>query len=82
MTSPTLAEREKAIASVKGCSRMEDLTWPLAVVFLLLGIVSDATNITLGLEALHWFLLGIAGLLGAIFFRQGKAIYWDLNTPK
>jgi len=61
---------------------MEDLSWPPAVVFLLLGIISDAVNVTLGLEAIHWFLLGIAALLAAIFFRMGRAIFWYLNTAQ
>ena len=61
---------------------MEDRSWPLAVVFLLLGIVSDAANITLGLEATHWFLLGIAALLAAVFFRMGRAIFWNLNSGR
>jgi hypothetical protein len=80
MSNPTSAELEKAIKDVKGCSRMEDLTWPLAVIFLLVGVIADALNITLGLETIHWFLLMIGVLLAAIFFRMGRAIYWDLKN--
>jgi hypothetical protein len=61
---------------------MEDRTWPFAVVFLLLGIISDAVNMTLGLEATHWFLLGIAALVAAVFFRMGRAIYWQMNSDR
>jgi hypothetical protein len=43
---PTLEEREKAIADVKPCARMEDRSWPLAVVFIILGIVSDAVRMS------------------------------------
>ncbi len=82
MLSPTPAVYEKAIKDVKGCSRMEDFTWPLALVFLVIGIVSDALNITLGLETTHWFLLLIAALLAAIFFRMGRAIYWYMINSK
>ena len=82
MSLETAAEREKAIAEVKPCARMEDRSWPLAVVFLLLGIISDAVNVRLGLEATHWFLLGIAALLAAVFFRMGRGIYWQMNTDK
>ncbi len=82
MPNPTVAEYEKAIGDVKGCSRMEDLTWPLAVIFLLVGIIADAFNITLGLETIHWFLLVIAALLAAIFFRMGRGIYWYLINTK
>jgi hypothetical protein len=82
MANTTVAEYEKAIKDVKGCSRMEDLTWPLAVIFLLVGIIADLFNITLGLETIHWFLLVIAALLVAIFFRLGRGIYWYLNNSK
>ena len=82
MTLSTPAEREKAIAEVKPCARMEDRSWPFAVVFILLGIISDAVNVPLGLEATHWFLLGIAALLAAVFFRMGRAIYWYMITTQ
>ena len=82
MAEVTLAEREKAISEVKPCSKMEDRTWPLAVLLLLVGIVSDAINIKLGLTATSWLLLGITGLVAAVFFRMGRAIYWNMNPPK
>ena len=82
MTRSTAADREIAIAEVKPCARMEDRSWPFAVVFILLGIISDAVNVPLGLEATHWFLLGIAALLAAVFFRMGRAIYWYMITAK
>jgi hypothetical protein len=81
MAEPTLAEREKAIGEVKPCSKMEDRTWPVAVL-LLVGIVSDAANIKLGLEASNWLLLGIAALVTAVFLRMGRAIYWNMNPPR
>jgi hypothetical protein len=42
---PTQAEGEKATKEIKPCSKMEGLTWPVAVVLLIVGIVSDAANI-------------------------------------
>ncbi len=82
MAEPTQVEREKAIMEVKPCSKMEDRTWPVAVVLLLVGIISDAINIKLGLSASSWLLLGIAALVAAAFFRMGRGIYWNLNPPK
>jgi hypothetical protein len=79
---PTMEDREKAIADVKPCSRMEDRSWPLAVIFILLGIVSDALKVSLGLQATNWILLGIAALLAAVFFRMGRAIYWNFYPEK
>jgi hypothetical protein len=82
MSAPTEAEREKAMAEVKPCARMKDRTWPFAVLFLLLGIISDAVNRPLGLEATSWLLLGIAALAAAVFFRMGRAIYWQMNSDR
>ena len=82
MVEPTQPEREKAIEDLKPCSKMEDRAWPVAVVLLLLGIVSDAANIKLGLEAGNWLLLGIAALVAAVFFRLGRAVYWNMNPSK
>jgi len=47
-----------------------------------LGIISDVTNTVLGLGSMSWFLLAIAFVLAAIFFRIGWAISWYLNTNK
>jgi len=44
----------------------------VAVVLLLMGIVSDATNIKMGLDASNWLLLGIAAVVAAVFFRHGQ----------
>ena len=32
----------------------------LGMIFLVLGIIADATNMTLGLETTHWFIMAIA----------------------
>jgi len=32
----------------------------LGIIFLIVGIVADAMNMTLGLETTHWFLMTIA----------------------
>jgi hypothetical protein len=37
-------------------------TW-LGVISAILGVIGDATNTTLGLESMSWFLLAIASLL-------------------
>ena len=67
---------------MKPCSKMQDRTWPVAVVLLLMGIVSDATNIKMGLDASNWLLLGIAAVVAAVFFRTGRATYWNMNPPE
>jgi len=54
----------------------------VAVVLLLMGIVSDATNIKMGLDASNWLLLGIAAVVAAVFFRTGRATYWNMNPPE
>ena len=52
------------------------------MVFILLGIIGDAADVNVGLEPLSWFLLGIAFLLAAIFFRIGWAVSWYLKMSK
>lgn len=38
----------------------------LGAIFVVLGVVGDALNITLGLESISWLLLGIATFLAGI----------------
>lgn len=75
-------DREKVKGELVACGRGFQISLWMFFVFLLLGIISDATNITLGLEPMSWFLLAIAFILAAVFFRVGWAVSWYLNTNK
>jgi hypothetical protein len=53
--------------NVKLCVWMHNIFTYLGVVFMLMGIISDAINKTLGLEPTNWFLLAIGFWMIAIF---------------
>ncbi len=60
----TLAEkpfqyREDVKHEVKLCSTVGTIFQLLSFLFAILGIIGDASNTTLGLETLSWFLLAI-----------------------
>jgi hypothetical protein len=82
MAVPECADREKVKGDIVRCGRAADIIWFIFVPCALLGIISDAANITLGLSSMSWFLLTIAALLAGIFFRIGWAVAWYLNTNK
>jgi len=44
------------------------------VIFVVLGVISDALNITLGLEPMIWVLLAIVAILGALFFHMNDVM--------
>jgi len=48
--------------------------WALGIVFAILGIIADAANITLGLEAISWFLLAIAFFVTSLSFCLAWAL--------
>ncbi len=51
--------REDVKAEVRLCSTMGSVFMLLSLLFAIIGIIGDALNATLGLEALSWFLLAI-----------------------
>ena len=56
--------REDVKAEIKRCSTFATICMVFCVIFLILGIIGDALNTTLGLESMSWFLLAIiAGLI-------------------
>jgi hypothetical protein len=58
--------REHVKAEIRRCAWAGSVVTLLSLLFAALGIVSDALNITLGLEPMSWFLLAILGMVGAI----------------
>ena len=58
--------REHVIAEIRLCARAGGAVTLLGLLFAALGIISDALNITLGLEPMSWFLLTIIALCGTI----------------
>ena len=44
------------------------VSWILALIFAILGVIADATNGSLGLEAISWFMLTIAFFVASLSF--------------
>ena len=82
MALPGWADRERVKAELVPCGRAFQVSLIIFFICILLGIISDAANIVLGLGPMSWFLLAIAFVLAAIFFRIGWAVSWYLNTNK
>ncbi len=80
MAQPHWADREKMRASLSGNGRAGHVCWFIAVVFVVVGIISDAVNVTPGLEPASWFLLAIITFLAGITFFIGWAVSWYLET--
>ncbi len=57
--------RDDLKAEIKRCSTFAGYCMIFCVIFALLGIIGDASNTTLGLTSMSWFLLAvIAGVFG------------------
>ena len=58
--------REHVMSEIRRCARMGLISQYLSFIFAALGVISDASNINLGLEPMSWFLLAIVAGLNAI----------------
>ena len=74
------ANREKMRASLNSSGKWGHIWVSLAMVFAVLGIIADAVNYSLGLEATSWFLLAIVALLASVTLFIGWAVSWYLET--
>jgi hypothetical protein len=82
MKVPQWADREKVKGGLVAAGRAYTISFQLSLIFVLLGIVSDAANHKVGLDSISWFLLAImAGLFGLGYFIAW-AVSWYLNTNK
>jgi hypothetical protein len=58
--------REHVLAEVKRCALAGSVAQYFSFLFAALGVVSSAFNITLGLNAVSWFLLAIFAAVHAV----------------
>ncbi len=58
--------REHVKAEIKRCALAGIVFTYLSFIFVVLGVISDALNTTLGLEPISWFLLAIFAGLHAV----------------
>ena len=50
------------------------ICWILALIFVILGVISEATTTTLGLSTLSWYLLAIALFIAGLSWYIGWAV--------
>jgi len=58
--------REHIIAEIKRCAMASSVSSFLSFLFVLIGIIGDASNTTLGLTSLAWFLLAIFAAIHSV----------------
>jgi hypothetical protein len=58
--------REHVIAEIRRCAMAGTVSTYLSFLFALLGVISDALNVTLVLEPISWFLFAIFAGVAAI----------------
>ena len=77
-------DREKLLAAGSGWALMGHIFYLIGVAFLLLGVIGDAINMTLGLEPTSWLLLGIAAILSGMpaFIGWHSAVHLDAMEAK
>ncbi len=62
--------REEVKRDISQCNLNAGVFLLACLGFAALGVISDALNITLGLEPMSWLLLAIVAILGAIIFHM------------
>jgi hypothetical protein len=77
-------DRKKILASGGGWMMMAHYSTFVGMAFLLLGVISDAINSTLGLEPTSWLLLAIFAMLFSIpsFIGWHSALHLDATEAK
>ena len=72
-------DREKLKAGIGGAGLYGHVFWFAGAVFAVLGVVADAMNSPIGLEATSWLLLSVATLLLGTAMFIGWAVGWYLR---
>ena len=73
-----MAKRWGSVKAIRGtagvCRTGGIVSYLLAVVLALLGVIGEAIDVTLGLEPMSWYLLAIAAFLSSIAWYIGWAV--------
>ena len=77
-------DRKQILAAGSGWMKMGHICAFIGIAFLLLGVISDAINTTLGLEPTSWLLLAIFAMLFSIpsFIGWHSALHLDAMEAK
>ena len=79
-------DRKRVVASIGVQGLWGHISFFLGIIFAVIGVIGDATNVTLGLEPMSWFLLAIVASLLALpwfigWFERARVNY-ELWIPK
>jgi len=71
--------REEVKTEIRACNRFGAISQYACFLFAALGVIGDASNITLGLTSLSWFLLaivaGLNAIIGHMHYVVGKHLF-------
>ena len=67
-------------ASIGRAGALGGLCFSLAVIFAALGVIADAANVKIGLNACSWLLLAIVVAVLSETFYIGWALAWYVKT--
>lgn len=70
--------RQEIKARIKLCGNWATVCVFLAFIFVIIAIIQDALNITLGLETMSWFLMGIFFVVVSLSPNIHLAVYRHL----
>jgi hypothetical protein len=65
-------KRAKSMAGMQ--AMLGDVCWMLGLIFIILGVISEVTDTTLGLTTMSWYLLAIALFVASISWYIGWAV--------
>jgi hypothetical protein len=72
-------DRDKLKAHIGLAGTLSHLSFSLAVIFAVLGVIGDAANVKLGLTPCSWLLLAIVLSITSVSFVIGWATVWYLK---
>ena len=75
-------ENREKIADVRTSGLWGHVCWFLGAIFAILGIIADATNGTLGLTMMAWFMLAIVFHLAGLSYWMGYALAIHLKSKE
>lgn len=80
----TSKERKGIMASSGTWMWWGGVCWTLGVVFTVFGVISEATNISIGLKPMSWFLMAIAAFVSSIpeYIGWLVTVYLDSTEAK
>ena len=73
-----IENRKEIKMSLAQVGLMAHICWFLGILFAVLGVISDAIDETLGLEAISWLLLAIAAFAASLFPGIAQMAIWHL----